>query len=153
MASPISEDITETFGTIPRPRAAADSLELITAPSTEFAPKGRIIHDRSRGTVFWEAELNDEDPEDKKACEAKVDGELQTWGKTFNVDWISIASLPFRQTRGMRNPWNANREIKIARDGTEIEPSVGKRLLQLFQQEGSGPLGQTSTSLGRPPYS
>jgi hypothetical protein len=26
-------------------------------------------------------------------------------------------------------------------------------LLQLFQQEGSGPLGQTSTSLGRPPYS
>jgi hypothetical protein len=35
----------------------------------------------------------------------------------------------------LRNPWNGNREVKISRDGTEIEPSVGARLLQEFDAE------------------
>jgi hypothetical protein len=42
--------------------------------------------------------------------------------------------LPFRLTQGLRNPWNANREIKVALDGTEIEPSVGRRLIQMFHR-------------------
>ncbi|KAK5003802.1 hypothetical protein LTR60_006726, partial [Cryomyces antarcticus] len=50
----------------------------------------------------------------------------QEWGKPFKIEWISTNRLPFYRTRGLRNPWNANREVKIARDGTELETSVGK---------------------------
>jgi hypothetical protein len=45
------------------------------------------------------------------------------------------ASVQFQRTRTLRNPWNGNREVKISRDGTEIEPSVGARLLQEFDAE------------------
>jgi YT521-B-like domain len=40
--------------------------------------------------------------------------------------------LPFYQTRNIRNPWNRNFEVKISRDGTELEPSVGANLLAGF---------------------
>lgn len=36
----------------------------------------------------------------------------------------------------MRNRWNANREVKVARDGTEVETAVGKMVLRLFHEEG-----------------
>ena len=42
--------------------------------------------------------------------------------------------LPFIRTRQLRNPWNANREVKISRDGTEVEPVVGERLLTEFHK-------------------
>jgi hypothetical protein len=37
----------------------------------------------------------------------------------------------------LRNPWNGNKEIKISRDGTELEPSVGARLLREFDLDPS----------------
>ncbi|CAG8600623.1 32643_t:CDS:10 [Gigaspora margarita] len=42
--------------------------------------------------------------------------------------------LPFMRTRHLRNPWNANREVKISRDGTEVEPIVGERLIAEFHK-------------------
>lgn len=50
----------------------------------------------------------------------------------LQVEWLSLVRVPFFRTRGLRNSWNANREVKIARDGTEIENMVGRRLLDLF---------------------
>lgn len=41
----------------------------------------------------------------------------------FKIEWIRVVTLPFHRLRSLRNPWNANREIKVSRDGTEIEPS------------------------------
>ena len=60
------------------------------------------------------------------------DEEAQSFGKPFRIQWLSTERVPFHRTRGLRNPWNANREVKIARDGTEIEPSVGRKLIALF---------------------
>jgi hypothetical protein len=40
--------------------------------------------------------------------------------------------IPFHQIREIRNPWNRNQEVKVSRDGTEIEPSVGAILLAAF---------------------
>ena len=53
-------------------------------------------------------------------------------GRLFKVEWLSLTKVPFHRTRGIRNPLNANREIKIARDGTEIEANAGQKLLSLF---------------------
>jgi hypothetical protein len=140
MASTISEDAMEIFGTIPRTEIAEPSgaPKSIITPATGFAPGGHIIDDSARGTIFWEAEITDDEQDDDKTEEVDAaDAEPQTWGKPFKIEWISTARVPFFRTRGLRNPWNANREVKIARDGTEIEPSVGRRLTQLFHRPGS----------------
>lgn len=47
---------------------------------------------------------------------------------------MSTNRLPFYRTRGLRNSWNGNRDVKVARDGTELETDVGTRLLELFHQ-------------------
>ncbi|KDR83074.1 hypothetical protein GALMADRAFT_221070 [Galerina marginata CBS 339.88] len=59
----------------------------------------------------------------------KTKGE-EAWGDSFAVEWICTDRLPFHRTKHLRNPWNHDREIKISRDGTELEPTVGQRLLE-----------------------
>ena len=56
------------------------------------------------------------------------------WTIPFKVQWLSPPgkTVPFSKVRTMRNPYNKNRFLKIARDGTEIEPTVGRKLLELF---------------------
>jgi hypothetical protein len=146
MTSPILEDATSLIGSPPKPEVAdaPDVPKAIPTPATEFAPKGRIIDDSARGTIFWEADLSESEGEEgegeKEKEEVQVDGETsasavaQSFGKPFKVEWISTNRLPFYRTRGLRNPWNANREVKIARDGTELETSVGERLVQMFHR-------------------
>ncbi|KAH8698263.1 YT521-B-like domain-containing protein [Talaromyces proteolyticus] len=141
----------------------ADDFKVTPTEATATAPKGRIIDDTARGTTFWEADSSDDDDdpddiegrhdEDDDGSESQgADGDAlkdeasvemsenngatgaQSLGKPFRIQWMSTERVQFYRTRGMRNPWNANREVKIARDGTEIEPSVGRRLTQLFHQ-------------------
>lgn len=147
----------------------------IPTPATATAPKGRIIDDSSRGTIFWEAENDTSGEEETKTAEVEDNsgnvssGEAgyesgvsavsaaasaspgsataQAFGKPFKIVWVSTDRLPFFRTRGLRNPWNANREVKIARDGTEIEPSVGRRLISMFGQ----PFPQQQQQQPQPP--
>ncbi|KAF4617214.1 hypothetical protein D9613_006231 [Agrocybe pediades] len=53
----------------------------------------------------------------------------ESWGDSFAVEWICTDRVPFHRVKHLRNPWNRDREIKISRDGTELEPTVGQRLL------------------------
>ncbi|KAI9808258.1 MAG: hypothetical protein M1825_004715 [Sarcosagium campestre] len=111
---------------------------------TESAPAGRIIDDSARGTIFWEAIGSDDDAGEVTVSETEQESGNATPDREFNINhapgrpfkvrWISTTRLPFYRTRGLRNSWNANREVKIARDGTELETSVGSRLLQLFHR-------------------
>jgi hypothetical protein len=50
----------------------------------------------------------------------------EDWGLSFKIEWIRVGTLPFHRLRSLRNPWNADREVKVSRDGTEIEP--GKQI-------------------------
>jgi hypothetical protein len=169
MASPINTDPAAAIQLAPSAVAqTATDLDLpkvIPTEATEFAPKGRIIDDSARGTLFWEAdreesniaEENQQQQNDgtdgggehsgansasdansiKSGQEGSVRGtEGQTWGKPFQLKWLSTNKLPFYRTRGLRNPWNSNREVKIARDGTELEPTVGRNLIGLFNKVG-----------------
>ncbi|GAA6055685.1 hypothetical protein JCM3770_001020, partial [Rhodotorula araucariae] len=52
-----------------------------------------------------------------------------SWGSPFAIEWIKVEALPFARTRHIRNSFNGNREIKVSRDGTEIEPAAGELLL------------------------
>jgi hypothetical protein len=155
MTSPILEDGPDIVSSAPKPENIIDAPDVpksIPTPAKEWAPRGKIIDDSARGTIFWEAESTDSDGEEEATTttttttttdkvEAQVDGDsppvvAQSWGKPFRVEWLSANRLPFYRTRGLRNPWNANREVKIARDGTELEPGVGERLIQMFHRLG-----------------
>ena len=162
MASRIDDESASKLEWAPRTEAVVDDPELpcsIPTPATETAPKGRIIDDSARGTIFWEAESEGSDrsaspiaegPSDpldpatepaKSGAEGETHDEptqpestVQAFGKPFKLTWVSTNRLPFYRTRGLRNPWNSNREVKIARDGTELETSVGARLVQMFHR-------------------
>jgi hypothetical protein len=60
-------------------------------------------------------------------------------GQNFALHWMCTVSLPFTRTQSLRNPWNHDRQVKVARDGTEIEPAVGHALIE--QWSGSGAEG------------
>jgi hypothetical protein len=158
MVSPIIDDPDAAIEFAPKaqPASDVDLPRAIPTEATEFAPKGRIIDDSARGTIFWEAERDDHDDDGsgggsvsggdtgsvKSGQEgAGGGGEPKAWGKPFRLEWLSTARLPFYRTRGLRNPWNSNREVKIARDGTELEPSAGRRLIGLFNRAQSPALG------------
>jgi hypothetical protein len=153
MASPILEDGSRIVDSVPRVETIIDAPDVpksIATSATEWAPRGRIIDDSARGTIFWEAELSDAEGEEEvniaekdEAPQADMDSlaVAQSWGKPFKIEWVSTNRLPFYRTRGLRNPWNANREVKIARDGTELEPSVGERLVQMFHRLGPSTVG------------
>ena len=186
MSSEIAENASEMLGTIPRVEVfeSTDSPKTIATPATDTAPRGHIIDDSARGTLFWEAELSDDDEvaeelepseieeqeqehkheheqdqgqgqdqrqeldqdQDQWDATAAASGNTatassttstepqQTWGNPFKIEWMSSTRVPFYRTRGLRNPWNGNKEIKVARDGTEVEPDVGRRLVQLFHR-------------------
>ena len=126
---------------IPSSTAPAEHPITFSTPATEHAPKGYIIDDSARGTIFWEAQ-RDEGGETKavedESTAAEIpesDLEQQSLGHPFKIEWISTEKVPFHLARGLRNPWNQNREVKIARDGTEIEPSVGRKLVNLFHSD------------------
>lgn len=57
------------------------------------------------------------------------DGTGPAWDRPFRIEWIRTDALPFFRTRHLRNPWNHGREVKVSRDGTELEPTVGQQLL------------------------
>ncbi|KAI4211413.1 MAG: hypothetical protein LQ351_005839 [Letrouitia transgressa] len=164
MASPIDAEVAASLDWAPKADTVIDDPELprsFPTPATEWAPKGRIIDDSARGTIFWEADHEDGDtaptvgdeaepPKETEAAdeddEAGSQSEAQAFGKPFKIEWIATNRLPFYRTRGLRNPWNANREVKIARDGTELEPGVGRRLLQMFEFHRTAPSPTTVQS-------
>ncbi|EIM91361.1 uncharacterized protein STEHIDRAFT_165688 [Stereum hirsutum FP-91666 SS1] len=61
-------------------------------------------------------------------------------GRPFKVEWIKIDRLPFLRTRHLRNAWNHDRQIKVARDGTELDPDVAH---QLFEEWDKPPASTT----------
>lgn len=160
MASPINDDPAAAIKFAPKAQTLdePDQPKAIFTEATSTAPRGRIIDDSARGTIFWEAEVPDlvdgetdgevdgETDGQKSDDEDKLDGALsevsKAWGKPFQLEWQSTNRLPFYRTRGLRNPWNSNREVKIARDGTELETSVGRRLIHMFHRNTSPVGGQ-----------
>lgn len=147
-ASSISENSITILSTMHKTDAVDSSgtPKFILTPATEFASKGRITEDSARGTLFWEAELSNSDNEATRPAIASA----AAWGNTFRVEWISRNRFPFYWTQGLRNPWNANRQGKIARNGTELETNVGKRLVHMFHRLGpstAGPAGMPPTQI------
>lgn len=161
MASAINEDPAAAIEFAPsaQPANEVDLPKAIPTDPTEFAPRGRIIDDSARGTIFWEAIWDDKTAsdagQDDEGSNGSAGGETgsvhsgqdsnmsepKAWGKPFRLEWLSTTRLPFFHTRGLRNSFNSNREVKIARDGTEIEPTVARTLIGKFYRAQGPALG------------
>ncbi|KAJ3735887.1 YT521-B-like domain-containing protein [Lentinula guzmanii] len=113
------------------PSSATEDFELDeSAPyrAMRSESSGRSLdEDLSRLRLNSVGEEVEESPDDP---DKGLDEKPETWGEPFKVEWICTDRLPFFRTRHLRNPWNHDREVKVSRDGTEIEPSVGEQLLQ-----------------------
>ena len=72
-----------------------------------------------------------------------------SWGESFRVEWIKTERLPFTRTRHLRNPWNHEREVKVSRDGTELEPGVGQALLDEWDKPEQAPQVAANVEVGR----
>ncbi|KIP10180.1 hypothetical protein PHLGIDRAFT_66093 [Phlebiopsis gigantea 11061_1 CR5-6] len=94
-------------------------------------------------------------PKGKAPSGAADDGadkdEGPVWGDSFQIEWVRTNRLPFYRTRHLRNPWNHDREIKVSRDGTELEPSVGQALLDEWDKPEPAPSPQLSGTKSAPP--
>ncbi|KAI1131712.1 hypothetical protein F5Y10DRAFT_275291 [Nemania abortiva] len=162
MISAIDDDPAAAIEFAPKAQATntMDLPKAIPTEATDTCPRGRIIDDSARGTIFWEVERDETDvmsdtiSEDSESGKGLHDGEggSKAWGKPFKLEWLSTTRLPFYRTRGLRNPWNSHREVKIARDGTELEPDVGRRLIGLFNRvQSPTPMPTMGIPTGYPP--
>ena len=79
------------------------------------------------------------------------EGDQPQWGTPFRVRWMKVARLPFHRTRHLRNPWNHEREVKVSRDGTELEPSVGQALLDEWDKLDQSPTQAGPSAAAAPP--
>lgn len=107
--------------------------------ATATAPRGHIIDDPPRGILFWEAEHdNYAGIVTSDGSRPPDDGSSQPRSRPFQLEWLSVRRVTFQRTKGMRNAWNSNKEVKVARDGTELETETGKKVVGLFHERYDG---------------
>ncbi|KAI1793327.1 YT521-B-like domain-containing protein [Ganoderma leucocontextum] len=127
-------------------RAIRDPLERVSEAARAVsdgalqpvAEEDERPHDR---TADADADAGKEKAADQAGA-AQDDGPV--WGESFKVEWVRTERLPFTRTRHLRNPWNHDREVKVSRDGTELEPSVGQMLLEEWDKVDQPPQAQAA---------
>ncbi|KAF8588557.1 hypothetical protein K439DRAFT_1406014 [Ramaria rubella] len=127
MSNPVAQPLPNTKGSdgvvrLDTYRGESEVRHLCGESATSLSPRAGSTLDEGRPQ-------NEEDkPED--------------WGREFKIEWLRTERLPFHRTRHLRNPWNHDREVKVSRDGTEIEPTVGQQLLDEWDKlsEPSSPI-------------
>ncbi|XP_063687892.1 YTH domain-containing protein 1-like isoform X1 [Bolinopsis microptera] len=58
---------------------------------------------------------------------------LRLLPNVFKVQWLDKSPLDFTKTSHLKNRWNEWKQVKISRDGTEIEPTCAADLCTLWQ--------------------
>jgi hypothetical protein len=114
------------------------ALDPISASSSNLNSEPSLGNLPTRGTresagPDTEHDVAEDDIDDQPKAVSDVptrdDGTGSGWDRPFRIEWIRTDALPFFRTRQVRNPWNHGREVKVSRDGTELEPTVGRQLL------------------------
>jgi hypothetical protein len=62
-----------------------------------------------------------DDEDDVTVRNGSVHADTQSLGNPFKVEWMSTIRVPFGQTSELRNRWNSNRLVKVARDSTKLD--------------------------------
>ncbi|KIV88628.1 hypothetical protein PV10_08295 [Exophiala mesophila] len=57
---------------------------------------------------------------------------LEQFGNPCDIEWISTKAISFDEIRGIKNAWNNNKEIQVARNVTAVEPRAATELLKVW---------------------
>jgi hypothetical protein len=71
--------------------------------------------------------------------------------RNFLVRWEVVHAFPFEEARHLHNPYNQGKPLAIGRDGQEVHPAAGARLVQLMQEAAAAALRQQGDGAGAPP--
>ncbi|WWD05329.1 hypothetical protein V865_003402 [Kwoniella europaea PYCC6329] len=82
-----------------------------------------------QGVLRKDTVLTPDEKAEREEEEAHDEFVEESRGHVFRIEWVKVGPIPFNKTRHLRNPWNADREVKVSRDGTEVEPTVGSLLM------------------------
>ncbi|KAJ7628325.1 YT521-B-like domain-containing protein [Roridomyces roridus] len=104
-----------------------------STPEEEGDDTGYVVTVAQTQPAPQEAEEEGGKPPGKAEEDAEAEAELG-WGRNFKLKWLSTVHLSFQHTRHIHNPWNRNREVKVSRDGTELEPAAGQSLLAEWKE-------------------
>ena len=122
--------------------ASSTAESLMSSDSTTSS--GSIVYQPERRRIIWQsASLQDSCKQSASTSDADVGRKdsshsslslqpyapdslrsiLEQCSRLCRIKWLSARSTPFDVTRGLRNAWNSNKEIHIARNITAVEPS------------------------------
>lgn len=106
---------------------------------------GEDNHRLRRHTVPARADISLESPEvkalwDKDGASVKAEPKqdtglvemLEQFGNPCDIEWISTKAIAFDEVRGIKNAWNGNKEIHVARNVTAVEPRAATELLKVW---------------------
>ncbi|KIX07357.1 uncharacterized protein Z518_02010 [Rhinocladiella mackenziei CBS 650.93] len=60
---------------------------------------------------------------------------LERFSSPCRIKWHSTENIPFDEVRGLKNSWNSNNEIHIARNVTAVEPRAGTALIKFWREK------------------
>ncbi|CAO1623842.1 unnamed protein product [Parajaminaea phylloscopi] len=84
----------------------------------ESEPSAPVVDISTPTPTATEGHIQDEDPQ----------------SNPFKVDWRQTRPLPFSAVKHLRNPWNENKSLRVARDGTEVAIDTGAELISLWER-------------------
>jgi len=61
------------------------------------------------------------------------------FGKLFDVEWLRLHDLPYREVDHIRNPLNGDRGVRTSRDGQELSNQCGRQLCGLIDRHVDAP--------------
>lgn len=56
------------------------------------------------------------------------------FGRLFDVEWLRLHDLSYREVEHLRNPLNGDRPVHNSRDGQELSNATGRKLCQLIDR-------------------
>lgn len=97
--------------------------DMVAEDEKDAPAAAQAVSDRH---IAADASVESSSPEHKRASNSKDNGGLANdqLSHTFKVEWLQVGELPFSSIKSLRNPWNQDKEVKVSRDGTELEPGM-----------------------------
>ncbi|KAF9427029.1 hypothetical protein BGZ94_005634 [Podila epigama] len=119
-------------------------------PNTQWRPVADIpLSPELKASMLQEVEAAEKEGKPLSELEAEqialASTTTKSWGTKFPIRWLHVRKVPFSKTSHLFNPYYENREIKLSKDGTEVESSVGEQLVALFQKSKSTKQDQESS--------
>lgn len=56
------------------------------------------------------------------------------FGRLFDIEWLRLHDLPYKEVEHLRNPLNDNRPVHVSRDGQELSNAAGRAVCFLIDR-------------------